>query len=168
MSATAVTGGALGQRWTLRFAHYSAEQLFALVSDIESYPQFVPGCVATRILERRPDGTWLVDNVFGAGPLRQRFMSRARPEAPHRLEVVSQDGPWRRFAMLWTFRPEGDGCSVDVELELSLRSPLLSSLAGAGLSQIEPRIVRAFEERAERLYGRPGSRPGIQDPEEIA
>ena len=145
-------GAALGRRWTLRFPHYSAEQLFALAADIESYPQFVPGCIATRILERRPDGTWLVDNVFGFGPLRQRFLSRATPEPPERLAIVSRDGPWRRFAMLWRFTPEGPGCRVDVEVELAFRSPLLASLAGAGLAAVEPRIVRAFEERAQRLY----------------
>lgn len=144
---------ALRRHWRMRFPAYPAEQLFALVSDIESYPQFVPGCVATRILERRANGTWLVDNVFGAGPLRWRFRSTASFDAPQRLEIVSQDGPWRRFAMLWSFTPDAEGCRVDVELDVAFRSSLLAALARTALPRAEPRIIRAFEERAERLCG---------------
>jgi coenzyme Q-binding protein COQ10 len=143
----------LRRHWRMRFPVYSAEQLFALVADIESYPQFVPGCVATRILERRNDGTWLVDNVFGFGPLRSRFHTTAHFDAPRRLEIVSQDGPWRRFAMLWRFTPEDEGCRADVDVEVAFRSALLATLARTGLPSTEPRIIRAFEERAKRLYG---------------
>ena len=144
----------LRRHWRMRFPAYSAEQLFALAADIESYPNFMPGCVATRVVERRADGTWLVDNVFGFGPLRPRFRSTARPQAPERLEIVSQDGPWKRFAMTWTFTPEGDGCAVDLEVEVAFRSAMLAALARTGLPAAEPRIIHAFEERAKRLYGR--------------
>lgn len=146
---------ALRRHWRLEFPAFSAERLFALVADIESYPQFMPGCVATRILERRADGSWLVDNVFGFGPLRSRFRSTARFEAPAWLEIVSQDGPWRRFAMRWTFTPDGAGCHVEVEVTVDFRSALLAALARSGLPATEPRIIRAFEERAQRLYGGP-------------
>lgn len=141
---------ALQRHWRLRFPHFTVAQLFALVSDIESYPQFVPGCVATRILERGAD-TWRVDNVFGAGPLRWHFRSTAHLDPPHRLEIVSQDGPWRRFAMNWRFTPENEGCRIDVDLTVGFRSPLLAALARTALPRTEPRIIRAFEERAERL-----------------
>jgi len=85
--------------------------------------------------------------------MRAHFRSRAVPQPPERLEIVSQDGPWRRFAMLWRFTDDGDGCRVDVEVEMSFRSALLGSLAGAGLPQVVPRIISAFEERATALYG---------------
>ncbi|WP_448190782.1 type II toxin-antitoxin system RatA family toxin [Azospirillum sp. sgz301742] len=144
------TEPALQRHWRMRFPDFTAEQLFALVSDIESYPQFVPGCVATRIVERGANGNWLVDNVFGAGPLRWHFRSTAEFDAPHRLEIVSQEGPWRRFAMLWSFTPEAEGSRVDVDLAVAFRSPLLATLARTALPRAEPRIIRAFEERARR------------------
>ena len=149
----AVAESGLRRHWRMRFPAYSVEQLFALAADIGSYPAFMPGCGATRVLERRADGTWLVDNVFGFGPLRQRFRSVARPQPPERLEILSQDGPWRRFAMVWTFTPEGAGCAVDVEVEVAFRSGLVAALAGGRLPAAEPRIIHAFEERAKRLYG---------------
>ncbi len=156
MRDSAADGGTLRRHWRLRFPQHSAEQLFALVSDIESYPRFVPGCIATRILERRADGVWLVDNVFGFGPLRQRFHTLATPEPPQRLVIRSEDGPWRRFAMIWNFIPDdsipdGAGCRVEVEVELGFRSPLLAALARTALPSVEPRIINAFEARAARL-----------------
>lgn len=30
---------------------YSAEQMYQLVNDVQSYPQFLPGCTGSRILE---------------------------------------------------------------------------------------------------------------------
>lgn len=145
----------LRRHWRLEFPAFPAERLFALVADIESYPQFMPGCVATRILERRDDGSWLVDNVFGFGPLRSRFLSSARFREPEWLEIVSEDGPWRRFVLHWRFTPDGAGCHVDTEVAVEFRSPLLATLARSGLPVAEPRIIRAFEQRAQRLYGRP-------------
>ncbi|WP_247878298.1 type II toxin-antitoxin system RatA family toxin [Azospirillum sp. TSO22-1] len=146
---------ALRRHWRMDFPAFTAEQLFAMVADIEGYPAFMPGCVAARVLERRADGSWLVDNVFGFGPLRSRFRSTARFAAPEWLEIVSQDGPWRRFALRWSFTPEGAGCRVDAEVTVEFRSALLAALARTGLPAAEPRIVRAFEERARRLYAGP-------------
>ena len=33
---------------------YSAEQMYQLVNDVQSYPQFLPGCTGSRILESTP------------------------------------------------------------------------------------------------------------------
>jgi len=138
--------------WHLSFPRYSPDQLFRLVSTIEDYPAFVPGYVATRILEKR-DGDWRVDNVFGFGPLRSRFESRARFEAPLWLEVTSEDGPWRSFRLRWTLTPEGQGCGLDCRFEGVLRSPMLAALARIALPETERRTISAFERRAALLFG---------------
>lgn len=150
-----VVDPALEQRWRMAFPAFSAGQLFTLVSDIESYPAFMPGCIATRIVERHPDGSWLVDNVFGVGPVRSHFRSTARFAAPEWLEIVSDDGPWRHFRLRWTFTPDGAGCTVDAEASVTFRSSLLAALARGGLPAAGPRIARAFEHRARHLYGAP-------------
>src|SRR5712691_10710041 len=38
-----------------RVLPYTPEQLFALVADIERYPEFLPWCIGARIRERKPD-----------------------------------------------------------------------------------------------------------------
>jgi coenzyme Q-binding protein COQ10 len=146
-------GRTLAGGWELLFPRYTTDQLFALVSDIESYPGFVPGCIATRILARRGD-KWQVDNVFGFGPIRSRFCSRAVVQAPHRLDISSTDGPWERFSLSWRLDPMGEqGCRLACRFDVEFRLSALAGLASLGMPSMERRIISAFEARAGLLYG---------------
>lgn len=144
----AVVGG-----WRIDFARRTAAELYAIASDVESYPQFVPWCVAARILAR--DGDSLsVDNVYGVGPLRIRFRSRAVLDPPHGLVIRSEDGPFRSFRLSWAFapRPRG-GATVEARFEAVPCSELLRLVARISLREAERRIVASFRRRAESLYG---------------
>jgi coenzyme Q-binding protein COQ10 len=148
-----MTDDRLSGGWERDFPQYRPAQLFALVADIERYPRFVPGCVATRILAR--DGPlWTVDNVFGFGPLRSRFTTLAEIEAPHFLRITSSDGPWRQFALTWRLDPQGaDGCRLGCAFAVTFRSRPLAALARLGQGEMDQRIIAAFEKRAKSLYG---------------
>ncbi len=123
-----------------------------LASDIESYPFFVPGCVATRIIERR-DNIWRVDNVFAFGPVRHRFISHAELNPPDGLEIASTDGPWTNFRLCWQFRPQETGCLLACRFTAEFRSGVVATIASLGQHSAEKRIMSAFERRAKALYG---------------
>jgi len=147
-------GGRAGTReWVREFPLFKPEELFALVSDVESYPIFLPGCLNARIMER--SGRVLrVENVFGFGPMRTRFVSVAELAPPHRLDISSRDGPWRNFRLCWRFQPMNGGCRVSCTSSLELRSALLAPLAKLSENAIGNRLMAAFEARAEALFGR--------------
>ena len=147
-------GGKTSTReWVREFPHFKPEELFALVSDVESYPIFLPGCLNARIVER--SGRILrVENVFGFGPMRTRFVSMAELEPPHRLDISSRDGPWRNFRLAWRFQPMNGGCRVSCASSLELRSPLLAGLAKLSENAVGNRLMAAFEARAKALFGR--------------
>lgn len=138
--------------WELDFPRYTPAQLFALASDIESYPFFVPGCVATRIIERR-DNLWRVDNVFAFGPVRHRFISHAELNPPDGLDIVSTDGPWKSFRLSWRFASLDEGCKLGCHFSAEFRSGVVATLASFGQHGAERRIMGAFERRAKALYG---------------
>jgi coenzyme Q-binding protein COQ10 len=137
--------------WEREFPHFKPEQMFALVSDIESYPIFVPGCRYARIVERG-ETAWRVENVFGFGPVQRRFISTAELEPSLRLDISSRDGPWREFRLSWRFQPSGTGCRVSCASTLRFRSPLLAALAKVSASSMEERIIGAFSARADVLF----------------
>jgi coenzyme Q-binding protein COQ10 len=141
------------KRRILRFyPRYSPEQLFGLASDIESYPSFVPGCRAARIVER--DGDRLrVENVFGFGPLRQLFETRAELKPPGELAIVSRDGPWRHFSMNWRFLPDRAGCRLSCDVALDFESHMLNLVASVAAVEVERKVLAAFEHRAAVLFG---------------
>lgn len=145
-------GGPLVGGWELAFPLYTPAQLFVLASDIESYPFFVPGCVATRIIERR-DNSWRVDNVFAFGPVRHRFISIAEVNAPEGLDITSTDGPWKSFSLEWRFTPLAEGCLLTCRFSAEFRSGVVATIASLGQHGAERRIMSAFERRAKALYG---------------
>lgn len=138
---------------------YAPEQMYALVADVASYPEFLPWCAAARIrrVEPQPDGSEVMDTelVISFKVFRERFGSRVtlRPDE-HRIDVAYLDGPFRYLNNHWHFIPEPDGgCSVDFFVDFEFRSRTLQALIGVVFNEAMLRIVRAFEERAAELYG---------------
>ncbi len=139
---------------------HSAEQMFALIADIESYSAFLPWCQAVRIRSRKPlpDGSGEVieaDLVISFKVFRERFGSRVtlRPQA-RTIDVEYLDGPFRYLNNHWKFEPAGpDACEVDFFVDFEFRSRTLQAIIGLVFNEAMQRIVRAFERRAESLYG---------------
>ncbi|BAE53064.1 type II toxin-antitoxin system RatA family toxin [Paramagnetospirillum magneticum] len=144
----ALTGG-----WGLDVPGHTPDELYALAVDIESYPRFLPWCQKARIRSR--DGDRLeVDNLFGLGPLQAQFSSQATQEPPGKLTITSQDGPFRRFRLIWTFTPLEDGCRVEAEYKMELRSPMLHAMAAMSLPAMEHKVAQSFRNRVREVYGR--------------
>ncbi len=145
---------ALKGGWRLDVPRHTPEELYALAVDIESYPRFLPWCLRAHI--RKRDGDHLeVDNLFGLGPMQARFTSHAEQEAPRRLTITAEDGPFRRFRLVWEFEDQGEGgCRVVAHYEMVLRSPLMQSMAAMTLPAMEHKVVQNFKERIRRVYGR--------------
>jgi coenzyme Q-binding protein COQ10 len=139
---------------------YSAEEMYALIADIESYSQFLPWCEAARIRRRTPlpDGDGEVveaDLVISFKVFRERFGSRVtlRPDL-RSIDVEYLDGPFRYLNNHWEFAPTGEtACKVDFFVDFEFRSRTLQAIIGVVFNEAMQRIVRAFERRAEQLYG---------------
>ena len=137
---------------------YSAAQMYGLVADVAAYPEFLPWCAAARIRARRPfDGGEVLeaDLVISFKLFRERFGSRVtlRPDA-YRIDVEYLDGPFRYLDNHWQFTPREDGgCEVDFFVDFEFRSQVLQAVIGMVFNEAMLRIVRAFESRAEALYG---------------
>jgi coenzyme Q-binding protein COQ10 len=139
---------------------YSAEEMYALIADIESYREFLPWCQAARIRSRRPlpDGDGEVidaDLVISFKVFREKFGSRVTLRPGRRqIDVEYLDGPFRYLNNHWEFRPEGErACTVDFFVDFEFRSKTLQAIIGLVFNEAMQRIVRAFERRAEALYG---------------
>lgn len=143
-----------------RTVPYTAEEMYALIADVARYPEFLPWCAAARVRETRelPDGSGTVmdaDLVISFKVYREKFGSRVtlRPEA-RTIDVEYLDGPFRYLQNHWHFRPvEGGRCEVDFFVDFEFKSAILQKLIGLVFHEAMVRIVRAFERRAEQLYG---------------
>ncbi|HSF95245.1 MAG TPA: type II toxin-antitoxin system RatA family toxin [Thermohalobaculum sp.] len=138
---------------------YSAAEMYALIADVASYPQFLPWCSGVRIRSRKPqpDGTEVVeaDLVISFKVFRERFGSRVTLHpAQHRIDVAYLDGPFRYLNNHWQFDPvDQSHCDVDFFVDFEFRSKTLQAIIGVVFNEAMRRIVRAFEDRARDLYG---------------
>ncbi|MFC0589186.1 type II toxin-antitoxin system RatA family toxin [Novosphingobium aquiterrae] len=137
----------------LRRLPWSAEQMFDLVADVARYAEFLPWVVATRV-RSNSDTEMVADMMVGFKALREKFTSRVVKQRPQRIEVIYIDGPMRDLDNIWLFRPlEGGGCEIEFQVDFTFRNAVFEALAGQYFDRAFRRMVAAFEERAEKLYG---------------
>ena len=137
---------------------YSADQMYDLIADVGAYPEFLPWCAAARVRSRRPEGDEVImdaDLVISFKLFRERFGSRvALKPGTKQIDVSYLDGPFRYLNNKWTFRPLTEtSCEVDFFVDFEFKSRTLQAIIGVVFNEAMQRIVRAFEKRAEALYG---------------
>lgn len=139
-----------------RIMPYSADQMYALVADVASYPDFLPWCAAARIKKRTPTASGEIidaDLVISFKLFRERFGSKVTLNpSEKRIDVEYLDGPFRYLNNHWLFSPVEGGCEADFFVDFEFKSPILQAVIGVVFNEAMQRIVRAFDQRAHDLY----------------
>ena len=136
-----------------KFVPFTPDQLFEMVSDVQSYPKFLPWCVGARI--RSADDELIVaDLMIGYKLLRERFTSRVTLDrAKWKIETEFTDGPFKFLRNQWEFKSCPEGCQIVFLVEFEFRSTVLQKLVSVLFNEVVLRMVSAFEKRAYFLYG---------------
>lgn len=131
---------------------YSAQQMFDLVDDVASYPQFLPWCRAATVIERRADEVIATLKVH-KGALHTRFTTRNTLEPPHAIRLALVDGPFRALDGAWQFEPIADkGSRVRLKLGFAFANPLNAWLLEPVFEHTCASLVDAFVKRARSVY----------------
>ena len=133
---------------------YTPSEMFALVSDIKSYPQFLPWCSGVRVRPISEDDLEATIDISKAG-VEKSFTTHNRHQVNKMIEMRLVEGPFRRLDGYWRFDPLGDaGCKVSLDLEFEFASRMLDMVVGPIFSQIANTLVDAFHKRAIEVYGK--------------
>jgi coenzyme Q-binding protein COQ10 len=134
-----------------RIVPYPADLMYAVVSDVERYPQFLPWVLALRILSRRENGL-TAEMAVGYGALRERYTSDvALDPAIRRIDVTQMRGPFKTLENHWQFTPRSEGCEIVFSILFEFKSRLLHSVAGAKFEKVMLKMADAFETRAKNI-----------------
>src|SRR5665213_2030421 len=132
----------------------SLQQAFALVADVEKYPQFVPFVRSVGIVSRSGNGL-VVGMRVGLGPIQRTVRSDAVLLAPQRIDIVSTDWPFRRFNSQWRLEPASTGGTVaELSGTFEIASPVIARLVDRHAGNVVPMMVAAFERRAAEVAHR--------------
>ncbi|MBX9452081.1 MAG: type II toxin-antitoxin system RatA family toxin [Mesorhizobium sp.] len=143
---------------TKRVVAHTPEQMFALVADVERYPEFLPMCEALSVRSRRErDGVTLLvaDMTVGYKAIRETFTSQVvlKP-AENRIDVKYIDGPFKYLNNRWLFEEAaGGGTEIGFFIDYEFKSRVLGALMGAMFDRAFRMFAEAFEKRADEVYG---------------
>ena len=139
-----------------KYLPYTAKEMFDLVADVSSYPEFLPWCAAARVRKEIQKGVVKqieADLVISFKVFREKFGSRVILDASKfTIETEYLDGPFRHMHSVWSFNNSEQGCEVNFNVDFEFKSAILQSIIGLVFNDAMQRIVRAFERRAADLY----------------
>lgn len=134
---------------------YTPAQLYALVADVERYPDFLPWCLGAQVM-RQDDTSAKAILRIGYREFQDSFVSLVRFNPPYAIHVDYGGGPLKTLETDWAFHPtEGGGCTVDFSISFSFKSLLAGAVMDMLFDKVLKKMAQAFEERAHALYGSP-------------
>ncbi|RFZ86580.1 type II toxin-antitoxin system RatA family toxin [Shinella sp. WSJ-2] len=142
---------------TRRPVPHSPDEMYALVADVERYPEFLPLCEALSVRSRKErDGKELLvaDMTVGYKAIRETFTTQVLLNGAERaIDVKYIDGPFRYLDNRWRFEPLPDGgCSVHFFIDYEFKSRILGALMGSMFDRAFRMFTEAFEKRADAIY----------------
>ncbi|MBC7394634.1 MULTISPECIES: type II toxin-antitoxin system RatA family toxin [unclassified Variovorax] len=136
---------------------YSAEEMYALVTDVAKYPEFLPWCNRASVIDQDESGmTAEVGLSFGG--IRQSFTTRNTQIAGREVQLKLVSGPFSNLDGVWKFTPVGEtgerACRVELNLNYGFSNFALQALIGPVFDKIASSLVEGFVKRAEQVYGK--------------
>lgn len=135
---------------------YSPQEMYALVTDVEQYPKFLPWCDRARVLTADATGMTAEIGISFSG-IRQTFTTRNDHVPGRQVTMTLVNGPFSRLDGEWNFVPLGDGtqraCKVELTLNYGFDNATLGKLVGPVFGKIAGSLVDAFVKRAAQVYG---------------
>ena len=132
---------------------YTADQMYDLVNDVESYPVFLPWCSSATVHQNEPH--YMKASVsLAVGSVKQSFTTENTLEPGRRIEVRLLNGPFKKLQGYWSFAPAGENLSkVSFQMNFEYKNLLVKLALNKVFQRIGDTMVGSFVERAKQIYG---------------
>ena len=131
---------------------HSAEQMFRLVDDIESYPQYLSSCKSATILSRE-DNQVEAELCLSKSGIEQQFSTQNTNKPFESISMQLLEGPFTALQGDWSFTEiSGLGCRVEFHLAFEMKRSLLSKMVSAVVVEASNKLVDVICQRADELY----------------
>jgi len=133
---------------------YGAEAMYALVNDIDAYPDFLPWCRNTAV-SNRSDTHLRATLMLEAGKIRQSFTTENTMQPGRTIEMRLVEGPFKSLTGRWRFEPiTQHSCNVRLDLHFEFRNKILKLALGKTIHHILETLVDSFIRRAGEIHGK--------------
>jgi len=133
--------------------NFTAEQMFDLVNDIESYPAFMQGCTAARVISRT-EHELIGELTLSKAGIRQTLTTRNVLVPGREMNMELVEGAFKNFSATWRFTPLTESaCKVSLEMDFEFAGGLMDLAMEKLFSSSANNLVDALVQRAQRVYG---------------
>lgn len=131
---------------------YSAEKMYNLVNDVDSYPQFLPGCVGSQVLNYVNNEMTASVEVAKAG-ISKTFVTHNILKDNQSIQIQLVKGPFRKLMGYWLFTPLNENaCKVELYFDFEFTDKLIELAFGRIFNELAGNMVQAFTQRAHEVY----------------
>jgi ribosome-associated toxin RatA of RatAB toxin-antitoxin module len=128
--------------------------MFALVDDIDRYPEFLPWCESAEVLSRNEDEVRATLNLSKGG-VHKSFSTLNRRQPDKIIEMRLLEGPFKHLEGFWRFESLGEkACKVSLDLDFEFKNRMVGLVVGPVFNPVANSLVDAFCKRADDLYGK--------------
>lgn len=138
---------------------YAPEQIYALVNDVRSYPQFLSTCAEVNVLEEG-ENFMVARMVVSIAGIKYGITTRNEQIPGREIDLIFVDGPFRRFSGKWVFEDLGNehekACKASLQCRFMVASGLFRVALTPALGKAADIVVADFSRRARQVYGGAG------------
>jgi len=132
---------------------YSVQQMFNLINDVDSYPEFVPWCVKCEVHSENKEEKQATMS-FAKRSINASVTTRNELVTDKSITMRLVEGPFKELIGVWTFHAlDEQSCKVELDMKFSFSNKLYALTLGSVFNQVANKLVAAFTERAQQLYG---------------
>ncbi|CED72178.1 SRPBCC family protein [Aliivibrio wodanis] len=131
---------------------FSAKQMYDLVNDVASYPQFLPGCSGSKIIEQS-DGAMIASVDVAKAGIKKTFTTKNNLVDSKIIGMNLVDGPFKSLTGGWHFMElDETACKVELKLEFEFTNALVAMAFGKVFQELTNNMVNSFTKRAKQVY----------------
>ena len=131
---------------------HSAKEMYQLINDVLSYPQFLPDCGDSKVISQS-DTAMTAAILIKKGGISKWFTTENTLIENEQVILNLVDGPFKSLKGSWLFTPLSDkACKIHFELEYEFSNTLLALTLGSVFTHLTNNIVQAFTKRAKEVY----------------
>lgn len=132
---------------------FTVARMYHLVLDVESYPEFLPWCSGSEVIEQS-DEHQLASVSIKKAYQQTKFTTQNTLEQDQQISMSLQDGPFKNLNGVWRFKALSDSaCKVELDIEFQFSSGLVEKMIGPAFNAVTQTIINAFVKRAGEVYG---------------
>ncbi|MFB3116583.1 MAG: type II toxin-antitoxin system RatA family toxin [Gammaproteobacteria bacterium] len=132
---------------------YTTNEMYALVNDIESYPAFLPWCIAAEILSKKEESL-IATLSLAMGKIKQSFTTENTMLEGSRIDMRLIEGPFKHLSGYWKFNPEDEhSCHIQLHMNYEFKNKIIKYALGKVFYIVIDTMVESFVQRAQHIYG---------------